>query len=477
MEISAPIPKSDAAVQEPIQAKSVKVKSKNDKLGMFAKILEGLVHNPKQASKPGANGVGEGLLALQPNRAKGAAKSGAEESYKKDLLSKGNDKNANSHAEAHARLLKSRDQRGDDEAIHGALLLDGGKNAKLVSSRSELKEKSESDSLKQSADKANKIKAGEAELAEKRLAQAESDLKADGKNDFSLKNEKALAEDAKSKAAERERSEKNEVSRKLASSVAQQVEVKDASFSKEAQNLLNAKNAEQEGKKGAHEVRGRDSKRRETRANIEVHDFRTSETALQTEQAKVELKGSSEIKTVDMSLDLTQGNKAKDAVLRSAEQRPAQAFEDFLARELHQNLNGDIVRQAQIILKDQGAGMIRLALRPESLGNVKIHLEMSENKIVGHIVVESNEALKAFEREIKSLEQAFKDSGFDGAQLDMSLAGGNDGTDHSQKGEDVFPFISERFAAESYDALSDTDDTMFNTGTEGEGMSLINVLV
>jgi hypothetical protein len=102
--------------------------------------------------------------------------------------------------------------------------------------------------------------------------------------------------------------------------------------------------------------------------------------------------------------------------------KPAASFETFLARELQQNLNGDIVRQAQVLLREGGEGTIRLSLKPESLGKVKIHLEMTENKITGKIVVESGEALRAFEQEMESLEQTFRGEGFDGASLSLELA-------------------------------------------------------
>jgi hypothetical protein len=72
-------------------------------------------------------------------------------------------------------------------------------------------------------------------------------------------------------------------------------------------------------------------------------------------------------------------------------------------------------------------------LKPESLGNVKIRLEMAENKITGHITVESEEALRAFEKEITSLEKAFVESGFEGASLEMSLAGNGGGAEQWQE--------------------------------------------
>jgi hypothetical protein len=136
------------------------------------------------------------------------------------------------------------------------------------------------------------------------------------------------------------------------------------------------------------------------------------------------------------------------------------SLENFLARELHQNLNGDIVRQAQVLLRDGGEGTIRLMLKPESLGNVKIRLEMSENKVTGRIIVESPEALRAFEKELGNLEQIFRDSGYDGANLslDMALASGQGGGAGGGGGGGLHErqlqqkILTEGFSAARYDA-------------------------
>jgi hypothetical protein len=138
----------------------------------------------------------------------------------------------------------------------------------------------------------------------------------------------------------------------------------------------------------------------------------------------------------------TAGARTPAEIGAEREARPAETFHEMLSRELHQNLNGDIVRHASILLRDGGEGLIRLSLKPESLGNVKIRLEMAENKIAGHIIVESDDALRAFEQEIRSLERAFLDSGFDGANLEMSLAG-DGGQYGSRGGEAAAPFFEE----------------------------------
>jgi hypothetical protein len=106
---------------------------------------------------------------------------------------------------------------------------------------------------------------------------------------------------------------------------------------------------------------------------------------------------------------------------------------------------------------------------------VKVRLEMAENKITGHIIVESNEALRAFEREIHSLEQAFRDSGFAGASLDMALAG-DDRQNSREQWDEAQALFSIRAASSSYDAMAETVDVLAaENGFAGRDVSRINV--
>jgi flagellar hook-length control protein FliK len=161
----------------------------------------------------------------------------------------------------------------------------------------------------------------------------------------------------------------------------------------------------------------------------------------------------------DIVVELRDGrSQAEDRGL-AREVRNAGTFQDMLSMELRDGLNTEIVRHANIVLRQNGEGLIRLTLHPESLGNIKIKLEMADNKVSGRIVFESDEAMKAFEKEIASLEQSFKDSGFDGASLEMALSSDhqNDGNGQQWRGEEARPFFSERFVSSSYDLSSDYD--------------------
>jgi hypothetical protein len=226
----------------------------------------------------------------------------------------------------------------------------------------------------------------------------------------------------------------------------------------------------------------RNSRKNRERFALEVRDLRTEGAAPETAQ---ELRNGAEAGTervADITVDLKSDGRNPDPFQPGREKTAGQAFEDILARELHQNLNGDIVRQASIMVKDGGEGTIRLSLKPESLGMVKVRLEMADNKITGRIIVESNEAFRAFEKEIHSLEQAFRDSGFAGASLDMALAGDGGQNGRGQwDGDTANPLLSLRTVSSSYDAMAETMDVLAMDGGfdgfAGPGVSRVNVLV
>jgi hypothetical protein len=221
------------------------------------------------------------------------------------------------------------------------------------------------------------------------------------------------------------------------------------------------------------ETRGRKSRDRLT---LEVRDLRTEPSEPVRGGPEAE-SSSGEGRETELIVELRSGRGRQEGSDIPREGRPAaSSFEDTLARELQQNLNGDIVRHASLVLKDGGGGTIKLSLKPETLGNVKIHLEMTENKIAGRIVVENDEVLRAFEREMRSLEQAFKDSGFEGASLEMALASGDAG----RQGEKPEPDFYEnqtglRLAAAGYDAAGDRLETIAYSGAGPE--TRINMLV
>jgi flagellar hook-length control protein FliK len=221
--------------------------------------------------------------------------------------------------------------------------------------------------------------------------------------------------------------------------------------------------------------------------HIEVRDLRNaaereqrSDSPLSGVDSGLSLRKAAAEGETELVVELRGGNRDMASAENFREVRDSRhvpSFENLLARELNQSLSGDIVRHAQAVLRDGNAGTIKLTLRPETLGSVKIRLEMAENKITGHIIVESEEALRAFEREIHSLEQAFRDAGFETADLEMSLNQGG-GSEQRREREEAIPLVSaglaaSRYAREQEEALTTGGRGFYVSG----GQVTVNMLI
>jgi len=120
---------------------------------------------------------------------------------------------------------------------------------------------------------------------------------------------------------------------------------------------------------------------------------------------------------------------------------------------------------------------IKIALHPETLGNVKIRLEMTENKITGHIIVESSEALRAFERELPVLEKAFQDSGFRETNLDMFLAQDNSNFNQNRRQDEDFLLFPSEVAGSRYESETDRTVAISELISSGTERIAINMLI
>jgi flagellar hook-length control protein FliK len=235
-----------------------------------------------------------------------------------------------------------------------------------------------------------------------------------------------------------------------------------------------------EGKEQPSKLEEFRSRARKDKVNIEVRDFRTNtltdgaqiRTFSVVEASAGRPGGQNAIHEV--TLDLRLPDQGQSSQLQNSwEVKSSSSLENMLARELHQNFNGDIVRHASVALRDGGAGTIKIALHPATLGNVKIHLEMAENKITGRIVVESEEALHAFRKELSALEQAFKDSGYASADLNLSLTADGSGEHGQEFNENSF---SSRMAASSYQDGFDQESAPVMNVVLRNGTGQVNML-
>jgi flagellar hook-length control protein FliK len=436
-----------------INAKQVQGKSlKQGKLGVFGRILEGLVRNTQggTGSKLAVLGKADGQISEETLTDEALKNSGKKNQKKKAILSSGVSQEG---SKLHADSLQARKRPGNDKTDLGALLaVQGEQGREPLVSQVSLQQK---DRLA-----ANKTHLSSGPGSRKETGSPALLVQATVQEPGSTGSSSKLKTDSR-ETPERAGSEKADARR--LSRISQPIRPEDQlRVSPVLRQQVGAN--EEAAQKG---LKTLDSKTRDKRRDrIELQDLRFREGAASGSLASGDAKPGVETKTLELTVELHADTQDREPALNSRESSGTRSFEDLLARELSQNLNESIVRQAQVLLRDGGEGTIRLFLRPETLGNVKVHLELADKKIIGHIIVESNEALRAFEREIHSLEQAFKDSGFGETSLDTALASGSDADpgDSQKREAETGPFFSERFAASTYDAGSE------QIGESGIGM-------
>lgn len=199
---------------------------------------------------------------------------------------------------------------------------------------------------------------------------------------------------------------------------------------------------------------------------IIVHDLRTESS--EAESLKKENKDSKDFVTsvkfqnnqCEMQMDLTQ--QAKENILSLNNQTASSqgsTFQSMLSNQIQQNA-ADLVKAGQIVLKDNDVGSIKLILNPESLGNVKIDLQISDKVITGKIIVASQEAYNAFKESADSLKNAFNQNGFETSGFDLSFQGQNansDGNFQNQQEQKQFMTMYSSYQ----DVLVNSDEVLF----------------
>jgi hypothetical protein len=449
---------------------------KKDGLGIFAKILDGLVSGPKNGAAVGKSGKAVGKINADSDRAD--LIEGAQDGKNAKGASRG--KKAFSTGLPGDEALESALAAGEAAALLNNEGLDGA--LPTVAAR-----ESPDDAFGTAAERRSPWDLQPVELSLNRLstggaAAAEADV-----SDLTVKEVAEfldMLKDAQLDARENDEKTGRKGAVDLRRASARDLESDLYRFSGAPRPGLVDVLAEGRADNKTSEAR---SKRGRDRPVIEVRDFRTGEArgADALDGAKTPALFQSERIDADIPVELGSGSSRENSVTEAGAR---QDFGESLARELRDHLNTDIVKQAQFILRDGGEGVIRLSLKPESLGTVKVRLEMTENKITGHIVVESSEAFKAFERELPVLEKAFQDSGFGETSLDMSFSqdsssfAGNFGS--GQDGD--FPRFSPVFAASSYDAEAERQGALSEETVSGiasrsaanpSGRAAINLLV
>ncbi|OQX29023.1 MAG: hypothetical protein B0D92_05995 [Spirochaeta sp. LUC14_002_19_P3] len=93
------------------------------------------------------------------------------------------------------------------------------------------------------------------------------------------------------------------------------------------------------------------------------------------------------------------------------------------ARVLSDKINGqagsEIVRQVKVVLNQAQAGEIRINLRPENLGSVRVSIQMEDSHLTGKILVDSIAARDAFRTTLDGLQAKLIESGFSSADIEV----------------------------------------------------------
>ncbi|CEM63340.1 flagellar hook-length control protein FliK [Treponema phagedenis] len=161
---------------------------------------------------------------------------------------------------------------------------------------------------------------------------------------------------------------------------------------------------------------------------FDVQDLRTGEAEQGTiHEAGSEVRVSTETApdaTLEFRADSTVEGAAqnKQGVADAKPAQPQNVQSAFLQQI--QSASTDIVQSGKIILRDNNQGLIRINLKPEHLGTVKINLELSgDKKLTGRISVASKEAYEAFKESLHDLTVAFEQGGFETAGFDLQWFG------------------------------------------------------
>jgi hypothetical protein len=183
--------------------------------------------------------------------------------------------------------------------------------------------------------------------------------------------------------------------------------------------------------------------RRGTEPRVFVLDLRrNAEQAASEAKAAVNgIQGQSSAREADGAQGALAGLRAgagREATASGREGRTGRAqaggsaagpFESALER-LRGMAGSELVKSSGIILRD-GGGEIRLVLKPESLGSVRIRMNLVDNGIEGRIVVDNAAVKQVLDGSIDALTKALTAQGFQTASLEVAVGGQNAGGDRT----------------------------------------------
>ena len=168
--------------------------------------------------------------------------------------------------------------------------------------------------------------------------------------------------------------------------------------------------------------------RKTAEARVHILDLRHKPVEQASDDSLLALKPPRPVSSDrDAALSLVQRLEGgKDSSAADLRKTPAAAPSPLAGAldRLREMAGSELVRATGIVLRD-GGGEIKLVLKPESLGSVRIRMNLVDNAIEGRIVVDSAAVKQVFDGHIDSLMRALTAEGFQTASLQVSVGGQN----------------------------------------------------
>lgn len=181
------------------------------------------------------------------------------------------------------------------------------------------------------------------------------------------------------------------------------------------------------------EIAEKDSRKSDTKLRVVNH--RKTQSAKQTaNQFKLysEDGAGTAVTSSDDGGRTIEINAQTDGLKAEGRQTDVKSQQSAVLTQLKEGVNDQIVKQAGIIVKGDGSGEIKLVMKPEQLGKVRIQLSMNDNHIGGRIIVENNIVREIFESNLENLYKAFGSEGFESSGLEVSVQGEGSGQSDRQ---------------------------------------------
>jgi hypothetical protein len=185
----------------------------------------------------------------------------------------------------------------------------------------------------------------------------------------------------------------------------------------------------------------RDQKQeRSDRPTIEIRDYRTAKAASPSEVASpvenaVELETRPNDSSQDGGIRLVRLGAEQVATQRPSVTDAGRSESPFSAY-VREHLGSEVVKQTGIILKNGDRGEIRLVLKPEHLGRVRMRIHLDQNRLSGRIFVDSSFVKESFEQSLEELYRAFRSNGYETGSFEVLVDGRNEGRGAGEKRKD-----------------------------------------